>query len=105
MRPLTPDQIGEAKTAVLPDFVIKTWNEILAKHAKGHGQAIKILQDDIVAALEPLAHNRDQIFENKWLDIEAVYEAVGWTVSYHKPAFNETGKKYFIFSPKNSKTG
>ena len=40
------------------------------------------------------------IFDNKWLDIEAIYEKQGWKVRYESPCIGESFDAYFEFTPK-----
>lgn len=40
---------------------------------------------------------REQIYENRWLDIEDSYRAVGWHVEYDKPGYCESYEATFTF--------
>ena len=43
---------------------------------------------------------KGDIFTNNWLDIEPLYEDIGWKVTYDKPGFNETYEATFTFDKK-----
>jgi hypothetical protein len=99
MKPFSPDEALRSKTDFIPDFVIEAFNGLLAK--KYNGGSVEIKQDDAIAEiikLSPTAIERHNIFDNNWLDIESIYEDAGWSVSYDKPAYNESYSAYFEFS-------
>jgi hypothetical protein len=41
---------------------------------------------------------RDEIFDNHWMDVEALYRENGWGVKYDRPAYNEDYEPMFIFT-------
>lgn len=96
MRPLTPDEVDEAKTESIPDFVIGAVNNLLKKY----GSSAEITQDEIIDEIMVQATpetTRREIFDKKWLDFEPVFRAVGWEVVYDKPGYNETYEPSFKF--------
>ncbi len=103
IRPISPDDVVETKkTVVFPPQVIEAWNYLIAKHYLD-GRA-SIMQDEVVKTLikylgldESDPASRRVCYDNKYLDIEDIYRAEGWTVEYDKPAFNETYEPSFIF--------
>ena len=79
--------------------MIATWNELIVKNYN-NGSA-KVLQNAAVTALMEAAEKpREHIFHEKWLDIEDVFRASGWSVKYDKPAYNESYEPSFLFKPK-----
>jgi hypothetical protein len=42
-------------------------------------------------------YSTDQIEAKHWLDVEPLYEARGWSVSFINPAFNEQGEQVMVF--------
>lgn len=98
VKPLAPADVVSAQVELFPDFVIETWNTIIAKKWSGTQSCIE--QDDIMLELiaaAPTLVNRGDVFAHRWLDIEDVYRAEGWVVEYDKPAYNEDYPAYFVF--------
>ena len=101
VKPLAPSDVTAAQVELFPDFVIETWNTVIAKNWSGTQS--RILQDDIMLELiaaAPMLINRGDVFARHWLDIEDVYRAEGWAVQYDKPAYNEDYPAYFVFKKK-----
>lgn len=95
-KPFTPDEAIAAKVGVIPPEVLDVWNTILAKHFDGISANFN--QDEVVAALVAATGvERHQVFENKWLDVEALYRSYGWKVEYDKPGYNESYAANFTF--------
>jgi len=101
VKPIAPSDVSALQVELFPDFVIETWNTVIAK--KWSGTQSHILQDDAILELitaSPMLIDRDDVFARHWLDIEDVYRAVGWVVEYDKPAYNEDYPAYFVFKKK-----
>ena len=101
VKPLAPSEVVSAQVELFPDFVIETWNTVIAKNWSGTES--RILQDDIMLELiaaSPMLINRGDVFAQHWLDIEDVYRAEGWAVQYDKPGYNESYDAYFVFKKK-----
>ena len=97
---ISPADIAVQKVDNFPDFVLDEWNKMIGKKFTA-GRA-HVSQNEIIEALLPHTQhgNRQEIFDNHWLDVEEVYRAQGWTVVYDKPAYNETYEASFIFKVK-----
>lgn len=95
VKPIVPADIGESKLKILPDAVIETFNQLIAKNWDGHESELK--QREVINALEKVGYSEQAIFEERLLDVEDVYRAVGWEVTYNKPGYNETGLATFTF--------
>lgn len=98
-KPFTPEDAAKARRQNIPDYVFEAFNTLITHNPKQVNQSDVI---DEIARLSNWSVSRSQIFENKWLDIEDIYEKYGWNVVYNKPAYNETFDAYFIFTPKTS---
>lgn len=94
---ITPKDLVKEKKKVIPDFVIRTINRLIAKN--WNGSESKIFQESIVQEIyEDSSYTREDIFKEKWLEFEDVYREAGWKVEYDKPSWNESGKAYFLFT-------
>lgn len=101
-KPITPDQIAEAKLRAIPDFVYKSVNQLLTEKYTGSGTVTlpqKVIVDQILIN-GPEGLDRHKIFERGWLNFEEVYRAAGWRVNYDRPAYNESYDAFFEFSRK-----
>lgn len=98
-KPISPAEAIKQAIANIPDQVIETWNKMIVSKLV-QGTAV-IHQDDIAKAIaKEMKCDEKKVFEQKWLDIEPLYEKQGWNVSYDKPAYNETYEAYFTFKMK-----
>lgn len=90
-QPIKPDEVVSAKLNTIPDEVINIVNFFLAKNWTG-GSAIIELKDIVKLIKERLSE-----CDYSWLNFEEIYREVGWRVSYHQPAYNESFNAYFEF--------
>ncbi len=96
--PITKEQVLQNIANHFPSFVIESFNQCI-QESKAKGSD-KVLQKNVVNKIINLtegAYTSSDIYNNKWLDIEVLYSQYGWRVTYHKPAFNESGESYFTF--------
>lgn len=99
IEPITPAEAQAQKKTIIPDFVLKTVNDLIIRRLNGGKAAVK--QSEITAVLiEQYGHSLTTILEKHWLDFEDAYEAAGWHVKYDKPAWNEDGTAIFYFTAK-----
>lgn len=96
-QPISPSQIAETKTKIIPDSVIETFNLEIARNFCNGRSVVK--QDRIIQALVQRGLSRAELFANHWLDVEDLYRAKGWQVTYEKPGYNESGDSIFTFIP------
>ena len=96
--PLSPSDITNNLHNIIPDVVITAVNNILTK--KYRGSSINITQEEIIREIVRLDPNMnsEQLFENRWLDIEPIFRSVGWQVEFDKPAYHESYEAFFTFS-------
>lgn len=101
VRPIRPDEVGEAKTQSIPDEVFQAFNTLIAQNYR-NGRAV-VSQDDVMTLLISLLKgevDRQEVFNRGWLDIEDSYRRAGWKVIYDKPGYNEDYAATFKFSKK-----
>lgn len=99
---ITPDEVVEEKAQHVPDVVIAAFNQLIAQ--TWNGASSNFMQDDVVQLIvskglqegTPLLTRRD-IFAKHYLDVEPIYRAAGWEVTYDKPGYNETYSANFTF--------
>lgn len=91
--PISPDDVASA--LVIPDEAILAFNEIIAA---GGGVYVIIPQREVVALMVEKGLNREDIYARGWLNVEPLYRAKGWKVTFDKPGYNEFYEAHFIFS-------
>ena len=78
---ISPDQVVFHKRNMIPPIVIRAVNILLTECWNGVSCCIN--QDDLVEKIIEISDiSSEQIFENNYLDFEAIYRNVGWTVDY-----------------------
>jgi hypothetical protein len=100
VKPFTPDDAKKHKAEWLPNEVIESVNELLAKNFRDG--TITIKQKDLEAQiLTKMPHlvSKD-LYDRNYLDIEESFRQSGWDVHYDKPGYDESYDAYFEFKPK-----
>lgn len=109
MKPITPKEAQASKHTSIPDEIIEATNELIVENLELDGSAT-VLQKHITARAlskfkkaDPESKMTSQImFDKNWMDIEPVFRAAGWRVTYDKPGFNEDYEASFCFERKRS---
>jgi len=95
-RPIRPNEVVKRRESTIPDAVFDSFNELIFKHWNGSSATVK--QNVVVAMIaSALQIDRQEVFDNHYLDIEPHYTKAGWDVKYDKPAYNETYEATFEF--------
>lgn len=100
VKPFTPADAQKCKSTWLPNEVIETVNELLAKNYREG--TITIKQKDIeeqVLLKMPHLSSKD-LYDRNYMDIEETFRSHGWDVRYDKPGYNESYSAFFEFTPK-----
>lgn len=97
-KPITPKEIGSKNS--FPEEVIDAFNELIPKNG-GIVMQNEVI-DLIISKMQANGKevSREDVFKNRWLDVEAVYRKAGWKVEYDKPGYNETYEASFSFRKK-----
>jgi hypothetical protein len=95
--PITPGEVLGLKEKLLPGFVMRTWNRLIAQNMQG--KTSFITQAEMVKALENFC-SRKVIFELGYLEVDEIYKKAGWKVKYDRPGFNETYEPFWEFTAK-----
>ena len=97
IKPITPEEVVSQKTALVPDEVIKCFNELIVKNWCGTSAVVN--QNDAAEKIaDALGISKRDVFLRQLLDIEDLYNKAGRKVLYDKPTFNGTYGAYFTFS-------
>jgi hypothetical protein len=96
VKPIGPNEAIKAKT--IPDEVISSFNEMIISRMTGNTATFR--QAEVVSLIISKGISKEDISEKNLLDVEDVYQSVGWTVKYDKPAYNENYPATFTFTKK-----
>jgi hypothetical protein len=97
--PITPDEAAALKVNATPEGVYEAFNELIAKHYV-KGQSVIKQKEIVKLILKKLGKSftEQQIYDNRWLDIEPEYRAKGWKVKFDSPGWDESYEPFFEFS-------
>lgn len=96
MSPVTPEQVAKKKGQHIPKVVFDAFDALIIQNY-ADGKSV-VIQSEVVERVKKTR----QDFNSDWLNVEAAYEAIGWTVDYDKPAYNETYAAKFTFTAKRA---
>lgn len=100
IKPITPKEV--VKNKVIDERIIEIFNKEITKNFKNNESIV--YQDEVVCEIKKIMNiSEDDIYKNKYLDVEPFYEECGWKVTYQKPAYYESHSDYpsrFIFTVK-----
>lgn len=103
MKPIRPDEVIEKKQQYLPPEVFEAFNELIVKHWNGVYASFGYEEVAKLIAKKLNFKSSNTVYDENLLDVEDVYEEVGWHVETDQPAFNETYPSTFKFSKKKKK--
>lgn len=104
INPIKPDEVSSKKEDLIPDEVIDAFNECIISEWNGRSslfrqdEVIKVIMKKLDAAFPEKNYTRQNVFDNRWLDVEDIFRAEGWKVEYDKPAYCEIYAATFEFS-------
>ena len=101
VQPIKPSEIVKLKKEIIPDEVLRAFNELIAHHWNGTSSTFR--QAEVIKLIESKFEVNGEtydLFNNNWLDVEPIYQKFGWKIKYEKsePGFNDDA--YFEFSIK-----
>lgn len=92
VKPIRPDEVRKT----VPAHVIEAFNDLITR--QWDGDEAVIYQDDAVSEIvKRMCIQRTEVFEMGYLNVEPIYRAAGWDVTYDKPGYSESGRAYFTF--------
>ena len=101
VQPIKPSEIKPKK---LPDYVITAFNELIQEKWNGTQATIKFREAaEKISTVSARGDYRmqigvDNVYKEKYLDVENLYRANGWDVKVDSPAYCESYEGYFVFS-------
>jgi len=96
---LGPNEMITQWQQALPDAVIETFNELLAKHFNGKTASIK--EKELLDALEAKELSTKEVTDQRWLfQTQELYKEKGWKVLYRSPNWEQDFNPYFQFDLK-----
>lgn len=96
--PISPNNEVFNIENMIPGIIITAFNNLLERNYKGNNK-ISIQQKDVIEEILSISDfNRNEIFDNNYLDVEKIYENYGWSVIYKKCPYNEDWESYFQFT-------
>lgn len=107
MKPISPSDILKLSYNKVPDFIVEVFNDLIVRHFTANRASFS--QDEaiqyIIAYKKDTGDryhagklNRQDIFNYGWLNIETLYRAEGWNVTYSKASYNEDANSFFTFT-------
>lgn len=100
VKPIRPSEVAKNKINVIPDPVIKAFNEIITLNYNDGISHFKLKEVvKLILTKNPRIKESD-LFDNNWLDVEDMYRRAGWQVEYDNPAYNESYDANFTFTRK-----
>lgn len=98
VKPITPEEVQDKKNDTIPSEVVEAFNELIVENWS-KVQARVTQRAAVVRIKKKLpAIPLNDLYENNWLDVEALYRKAGWKVSYESPSMDESFEPYYIFS-------
>lgn len=94
---ITPQEAQNSVGADIPDFVIECFNKMILQKYRD-GKSTVYVKEVVKKIRELMQGEAEYRYSSEWLDVEPVFERAGWSVLYSKPAYNETGESYFVFT-------
>lgn len=102
-KPFSPDEAIQNQASLIPDVVYDAVNHFLAKQALS--RSITIRKPDLINKIREIGGpDENELYENKWLDVEIAYRMQGWDVEYESPDWGSNGVGYYTFSRKKPTT-
>ena len=103
-RAIRPDEIV-VEDREIPAFVFDVFNQMLEQKFEPN-KSITLLTKDVRTAIKDHLSTlgpEAPTFQDWWLDVENVYRASGWDVSYDRAAYCEDYDDFYTFSVKKDK--
>jgi hypothetical protein len=96
---LGPDEMIKCWEQALPDTVVETFNELLAKKFDGTSATIK--HKELLSALNLKGVETKVVTEQNWLfQTKELYQIAGWKVVFQSPGWDDNFDSYFHFKLK-----
>ena len=94
--PITPNELTEMQRKLMPEEVIKAWNEMIAEAYDG--TSADILLGDARTRIRNVCGVYQIPYKENYLNIEDIYREAGWNVEFNKPDYTESYESFYEFS-------
>lgn len=103
VKPIKPSEAKKVKVKNIPEFIIAAFNKFIADNLDTSGRSsfkqkhlvTYIVENQIINDHQPVSASI--IYQNKWLDVEDLFEDAGWSVTYDSPSWGDNYDAYFVF--------
>ena len=96
---LGPDEMIKHWEQALPDAVVETFNELLAK--KFNGTSAMVTEKELLSSLLEKGMQAKVVNEQRWLSqTKELYQTRGWKIYFKSPGWDDNFDSYFHFSIK-----
>ena len=97
VKPITPAEAEKGRIQNIPEEVIECFNTIIQEKIDAYGTA-HFLQKEVVSLItKRMKVKSTKVYESGWLDVEKLFRAAGWDVTYDSPAYCESYEANFTF--------
>lgn len=104
IQPINPNEIISEKVKIIPDQVIRVFNELIARNWN-KDKSIVFTNEAVEFIKFLTGASKDTIIQNHWLDVEPLYRENGYEVTYHESQGNESFPSYYEFRKKSLNAG
>ena len=100
VKPISPSEVIEKKPEI-PDGVIEVFNDLIVKNFS-NGKAVVPEKHLLSAIAIKMRVAKDRVAALGWLDVEEIFEDVGWQVQFTKDTSPLGANSEFTFTKKGS---
>lgn len=99
IKPIRPEDVEAGRRGALPSEVIEAFNNCIIKH--WNGQSSTFPKNEVAHMIASMiGRNRQYVYDQKYLNVEGIFELEGWDVYYDQPGYCEDYDATYKFSKK-----
>ena len=96
MKPIKPSEVIALKKTSFPPEVLEAVNELIAKNFSGRRSEF-LMKDAANLIASKMGSPIALVYKEKFLDVEDIYRAEGWLVTFDNPGYNEDYEAKYTF--------
>lgn len=106
MPALKPKEVAPSIASCIPEYVVEVYNDLIRKNFNGHSAQVKL--EDAKQAVSRAVVQQNPEFElsvarsfaeeNRYWDIEPIFEDAGWKVEFNKKCIGDNFDSHYVFS-------